>query len=171
MKEIEEFSTYSYCTILRRPRGSKKTTMLLMTSAVMDYPIIVATHQEAEYISQKAKENQMAIPSPLTIGTLLPNTHRRTATKVLVDNYDQVYTFLLEATLKDAFDSLGSDWQWQTYIDNMSPLDYLYEHLVSQGYEPVAVTSSYTIEEIKDQAYKIIQRYKSNLKGGFDRVY
>ena len=78
------------------PRGSGKTTRLIVESACSNYPILTSTKQQADYIFRKACEMNIVIPFPYSVSEWINDSRYKFETDgVLIDELDSVLKILL----------------------------------------------------------------------------
>lgn len=56
--------------LLIKDRAKGKTTQMIYTSEATGYPIVVETEMQKNFIMNKAKEMDIIIPEPITIGEI-----------------------------------------------------------------------------------------------------
>lgn len=56
--------------LLIKDRAKGKTTQVIYTSEATGYPIVVETEMQKNFIMDKAKEMDIIIPEPITIGEI-----------------------------------------------------------------------------------------------------
>ena len=56
--------------LLIKDRAKGKTTQMIYTSEATGYPIVVETEMQKNFIMDKAKEMDIVIPEPITIGEI-----------------------------------------------------------------------------------------------------
>lgn len=56
--------------LLIKDRAKGKTTQMIYTSETTGYPIVVETEMQKNFIMNKAKEMDIIIPEPITIGEI-----------------------------------------------------------------------------------------------------
>lgn len=158
------------CKILQRPRGAGKTTALITTSAITEYPIMVVTRREEEFLKEYAESLNLKIPSPLTaflqflsgMSGLTGSVDNPQYTKILIDEYDAVYEYFVKVTLnKIEESSLGETVKRSIIYDILreTPIEFLSNELYTRGYNVVAATTSYTEKEIKKKGLDILNEY------------
>lgn len=76
--------------IINLPRQCGKTTRLLYASEFNDIPIVCATHQQKDYLKEKAKQMQLLIPEPIVVSEFTRGGIKRLDSDVLIDEIPMV---------------------------------------------------------------------------------
>ena len=76
--------------IINLARGQGKTTRLLYASEFNDIPIVFATHQQKDYLKEKAKQMQLLIPEPIVVSEFTRGGIKRLDSDVLIDEIPMV---------------------------------------------------------------------------------
>jgi hypothetical protein len=99
--------------LLIKDRASGKTTGLIYTSEVTQYPIVTFNRKSTEYIKEMAREMGCLIPEPLCFGDFRDESNRgcRLPENILVDEVGMViedalnayfHTNVVSATMTDS---------------------------------------------------------------------
>ena len=81
--------------VIKRPRGSGKTTQLIYTSEITGYPIVVSDTTRAENLKKMAKEMNCNIPEPIIFGNFKYQILGKHRDKILIDDLDSMLEFIL----------------------------------------------------------------------------
>ena len=81
--------------IINLPRQCGKTTRLLYASEFNDIPIVCATHQQKDYLKEKAKQMQLLIPEPIVVSEFIRGGVKRLDKDILIDEAPTVLEVML----------------------------------------------------------------------------
>ena len=81
--------------VIKRPRGSGKTTQLIYTSEITGYPIVVFDTTRAENLKKMAEEMNCNIPEPVIFHNFKHQIIGRHRDKILIDDVDHMLEHIL----------------------------------------------------------------------------
>lgn len=81
--------------VIKRPRGSGKTTQLIYTSEITGYPIVVFDTTRAENLKKMAEKMNCNIPEPIIFHNFKHQIIGKHRDKILIDDLDNMLEHIL----------------------------------------------------------------------------